>query len=104
MSEHNLTLRRTVIGGDLLKNDYCVWCEERLIGRIKFSEGKTAQVPGWSWFINVPLPIPDWGNGSSETLEGAMAGFRTAWERFYDGLTPERIQHWHEIQDARKGR
>lgn len=103
MPGHDLTLRRTVIAGDRLENNYTVWREERPIGRIKFAEVKTAQEPGWSWMINVPLPIPTWGSGSSDTLEGAMAGFRGAWERFYDRLGPEQIEHWHQIQDARMG-
>jgi hypothetical protein len=102
MPDHNLTLRRTVIGGDRLDNNYTVWLDERPIGRIKFSEGKTAQVPGWAWFITVPLPVPSLFDGSSDTLEGAMAGFREAWERFYAGLTPSDIEHWHQVAGAQR--
>ena len=98
----DLTLRRTVIVGDRLENDYSVWFEGRNVGRIKFAEGKTGQEPGWSWWINVPLPIPTWANGSTDTLEGAMAAFRIAWEEFYGRLTPEAIKHWHETEDAAK--
>ena len=29
MDEHELTLRRTVIGGAALNNDYCVWAQHR---------------------------------------------------------------------------
>jgi len=102
MTDHSLTLRRTEIGGDRLENDYCVWREGRNIGRIKFAEGKTGQQPGWTWMINVPLPIPTWGSGSCDTLEGAMAAFRIAWETFYDGLSPEQIRKWHHTQEAAK--
>ncbi|MGY3496399.1 hypothetical protein [Bradyrhizobium sp. USDA 4502] len=45
-----------------------------------------------------------YANGSAPDLEGAKAALREAWERFYSGLSPKSIEHWHHTQDAAKGR
>jgi hypothetical protein len=37
MPEHQLTLRPTILIGDRLTNDYCVWQEGRCIGRIRLA-------------------------------------------------------------------
>jgi hypothetical protein len=58
MTAHQLSLRPTVIAGDLLANDYCVKCEGRSIGRIRRSDERTGR---WDWAINPPLPVPTWG-------------------------------------------
>jgi hypothetical protein len=34
--------------------------------------------------------------------QGAKVAFRAAWERFYETLTPDDIEHWHHQQDARQ--
>lgn len=101
---NTLTLRRTVIGGDTLKKDYCVMFEGRSIGRIREATERMGHNPGWDWSINPPLPIPPWGVGSAGSLEAAKAAFREAWERFYASLTPDDIAHWHHIQDAAASR
>ncbi len=95
-----LTLRTTVIGGDRLTNDYCVMHDGRSIGRIREATERFGHNPGWDWVINPPLPVPPWGTGSAKTFDEAKATFKKAWERFYAGLTPEKIAHWHHIQDA----
>jgi hypothetical protein len=100
MTEHEFTLRRTVIGGDVLDNDYCVMREGRKIGRIREATERFGFNPSWTWAINSPLPIPTWGNGSALSLEEAKAAFSEAWERFYATLTPHDIEHWHHHQDA----
>ncbi|WP_316205719.1 hypothetical protein [Bradyrhizobium sp. SZCCHNS1012] len=104
MAEHHLTLRPTVIGGDRLEDDFCVYRDGRSIGRIVLAENHVKHVEVWRWHINPPLPIPNWANGSARTREGAQAEFRAAWQRFYASLKPESITHWHAIDDARKGR
>lgn len=63
VSLNELTLRRTVIGGDTLDNDYCVIHEGRRIGRIREATERGGFNPGWSWHIDPPLPIPPWGTG-----------------------------------------
>lgn len=104
MAEHVLSLRRTVIGGDVLDNDYCVIREGRSIGRIHEATERFGFNPGWTWAINPPLPIPPWGSGQAPSLEQAKAELREAWERFYETLTPDDIEHWHHHQDAAAGR
>ncbi len=100
VSLNELTLRRTVIGGDTLDNDYCVIREGRSIGRIREAEERSGFSPGWSWYINPPLPIPPWGTGTAPSLDKAKEAFKEAWGRFYASLTPHDIAHWHHHQDA----
>lgn len=90
MSDLDLRLRATGIGGDRLENDYCVLFNGRPIGRIR--QG-TERVSGWDWVINPPLPIPTWGRGAADDLDAAKTAFREAWDRFYATLTPHEIAH-----------
>jgi len=62
-----LELRPTVIGGDKLNNEFVVVFEGRSIGRIRRAEERYGHNPGWDWAINPPLPIPPWGNGSTDS-------------------------------------
>jgi hypothetical protein len=75
---------------------------EQGVRRIRQAEERYGHNPGCDWAINPPLPIPPWGNGSADSLEHAKAEFRAACERFYAGLAPESIAHWHHHQDAAK--
>ena len=100
MDEHELTLRRTVIGGATINNDYCVFRDGRSIGRIREVTERAGFNPGWTWAVGVPLPIPTWANGFAPSLDEAKAAFKEAWARFYAGLTPHDIAHWHHHQDA----
>jgi hypothetical protein len=97
-----LTLRATVIGNDLLKNDYSVIHEGRSVGRIRLADERVSQGNVWEWHVNPPLPIPPWCNGSQLSFEAAKVAFREAWERFYASLTPDDIAHWHRTEDAAK--
>jgi hypothetical protein len=93
-----LTLRPTIIGGDLLKNDYSVFHEGRPVGRISLEE-RASQGEVWEWHVSPPLPIPPWCNGAQLSFEAAKVAFREAWERFYASLTPDDIAHWHRAED-----
>ncbi|ABE63432.1 hypothetical protein Nham_2652 [Nitrobacter hamburgensis X14] len=94
----DLLLRKTVIGGDTLQNDYCVIHEGRSAGRIRLADVRSWQGPVWTWNVNPPLPIPSWCNGSTDSLEAAKDEFKAAWERFYASLTPE-----HKILAPHRG-
>jgi hypothetical protein len=96
----DLSLRATIIGGDRLEDDFQVIRDGRRIGRIRRAPERVGHNPGWDWTIGVPLPVPAWGHGSAGSLEDAKAAFRQAWEKFYAGLRPEDIAHWHHHQDA----
>jgi hypothetical protein len=86
MAEHQLTLRATVITGDRLADDYCVWHDGRSVGRIRLTIGVGGSLH-WDWAVNPPLPIPSWANGSAASLEEAKQSFRKAWQQFYASLT-----------------
>jgi hypothetical protein len=95
----NLTLRKTVIKGETSPDDYCVTHDGRSVGRIHKTDGVNGSIL-WNWHVSAPpLPIPPWCNGSAESLEGAKSQFESTWERFYAGLSPERIRRWHLIDD-----
>ena len=82
----------TVLTGEKLKDDYCVFHEGWCVGRIMLARERSWQGDAWEWHVNPPLPIPPWCNGSAESLEEAKAEFRAAWERFYASLTPKQIE------------
>jgi hypothetical protein len=63
MAKPALILRPTVIGGDRLKDDYCVHFEGRNVGRIRLAGRES----GWAWCINPPPRIGA-GNGALPLL------------------------------------
>jgi hypothetical protein len=88
-----LLLRPTVLTGEKLKDDYCVFYEGWRVGRIMLARERSWQgVACWDWHINPPLPIPSWGNGTANSLDAAKGELRSAWERFYASLTPKQIE------------
>ena len=87
-----LLLRPTVLTGEKLKDDYCVFHEGRSVGRIMLASDRSWRGVCWDWFINPPLPIPSWGNGTANSLDAAKGELRSAWERFYASLTPKQIE------------
>ncbi|MBR0871391.1 hypothetical protein JQ633_13570 [Bradyrhizobium tropiciagri] len=89
----DLFLRPIVIAGDKLNDDFVVVNGDRHVGRIRLASERKARV--WVYIITVPLPIPAYENGRAHDLEEAKASFRAAWERFYSGLTPDSMEHWH---------
>jgi hypothetical protein len=98
----DLTLRKTVIGGETADGDFTVWHEGRQIGRIRKTDDHVHGTEVHAWGITVPLPMAAWCHGSAATLDAAKDAFRTAWERFYSELTPDEIARWHHTQDARR--
>jgi hypothetical protein len=104
MPDSKLILLATVIGGHRAPNDFCVMHDGGSIGRVrKNTEGSGHDAP-WDWAINAPVAIPAWGHGSAPSLPEARAAFARAWERFYAGLTPDDIEHWHQLRDAAASR
>ena len=92
-----LLLRPTVLTGEKLKDDYCVFYEGQLcVGRIMLARERSWRgVVCWDWYINPPLPIPAWGHGTANSLDAAKAKFRSAWEKFYASLTPKQMEILH---------
>jgi hypothetical protein len=102
MTKHHLTLRPNVVRNTRLVNDYIVRRDLRPVGRIHLANETPNAV--WEWGINLPLPTPWWCMGRVSSLEEAKVAFLQAWTRFYDGLSPELIAHWHEQHDAASAR
>jgi hypothetical protein len=92
-------LRPNVIAGDQMKDDYCVFHKDRLIGRIRRADERSWQDERWEWNVNPLLPTPSWCNGDADSLDEAKSEFKEAWERFYASLTPEQIEGWHRAED-----
>jgi hypothetical protein len=100
-----LLLRPTVIGGDKLTDDYCVFHDGRRIGRIRLAtEREGSQGTVYDWMVNIPIAIPPGCRGTSGSLDEAKKNFKTAWERFLPTLTEDKVKHWHETQDAAEAR
>jgi hypothetical protein len=98
-----LFLHAAFLGHLSSSTDFCVFRDGRWIGRIRIAQG-TPLNPDRRWAINLPLPIPPWGHGPATSLPEAQQAFAAAWERFYAGLTPDDIAHWHQLQDAAASR
>jgi hypothetical protein len=89
-----LALRPTVINGNRYDDNFVVWWRSRQfgrrkVGRIMKGHGMPVGSPAWSYHITVPLPARA-GNGRTESLDLAKAGFRKAFERF-ESETPDRL-------------
>jgi hypothetical protein len=98
----DLSLRKTVIGGETAEGDFVVIHEGREVGRIRKTEDHVHGTEVHAWSITVPLPMAAWCHGSAVSLDAAKDAFRAAWERFYSDLTPAEVARWHHTQDARK--
>jgi hypothetical protein len=97
----DLSLRRTVIGGETTADDYQVIWDELAIGRIY----KSIAVGGggaWSWscfLANVPQPSTH--RGRADSLERAKAQFRAAWTELKSQISYDQIKAARAIQDDR---
>ncbi len=93
----DLTLRRTVIGGETAPNDYVVIWDDLRIGRIF----KTVAVGGgadWSWSCFLPnVPQRSGHRGRAGSLDAAKAAFRTAWTALQSELSYEEIRQARAI-------
>ena len=100
--KHRLSMRRTVIGGTKLKDDYCRIREGYRIGRIRLAtERATALTPAGTERSPSRCRCQPGRVGSAASLESAKIAFREAWTQFYDTLTPDDIAHWHDTISAR---
>jgi hypothetical protein len=98
----NLKLRPTIIGGERGEDDFIVLRQDRPVGRIRRAHERIGHNPGWDWTITIPLPMPAWTHGSSDSFDQAKIAFRSALDRFLSGLTEHDIAHWHHVVCARE--
>ena len=98
-----LTMRRTVIAGRYLDDDFCAFDDRLRVGRILLHP-QTPQGPQWAWHINIDAPIPGWCNGHCLTLEEAKAEFRAAWDNFKPTLGEAKLAALKDWQDTESDR
>ena len=80
------------------KNDYVLRYEQHTVGRIRLAE------TAWKWQITVPMAMPPWAEGSSDTLEEAKKAFALAWGRLLKETSPERLARAWELELAVEAR
>jgi hypothetical protein len=92
-----LMLRKTVIGGETLEDDYTVHFDGLQIGRIFRKIGVGAQEV-WSWNVQ-PIVKPAPGMfGTEDTLDAAKAAFKASWDAFWPTLSEADIAEWRRVQ------
>ncbi|UEM08993.1 hypothetical protein J4G43_030100 [Bradyrhizobium barranii subsp. barranii] len=93
----DLSMRRTVIGGETAPDDYIVTWDRLSIGRIF----KTTAVGGndaWSWSCALPnVPQPSTHRGRAGSLDAAKAAFRAAWTDLESQLSYDQIKEARAI-------
>lgn len=98
----DLSLRRAVIGGETAPDDYQVIWDELAIGRIF----KTVAVGGhdaWSWTAGMSnIPQRPTHRGRADSLNGAKAAFRKAWDEIKADLSYDQIKEAREIQNQKR--
>lgn len=98
----DLTMRRTVIGGETAPDDYEVIWDELTIGRIFRSTG-VGGADTWSWSVSLPnVPQPSAHRGRAGSLDGAKTRFRAAWNHLHARVSYDEIQAAREIQGRRR--
>lgn len=96
MPETDLSLRKTIIGGETAPDDYLVIWDGLPVGRI-FKGGGIGGSVTWSWSAGLPnVPQRSRHRGMAESLPAAKTAFREAWDELRQDLS------YQDIQEARK--
>lgn len=83
-----VALRKTVVGGDALPDDFLVIWDKLPIGRILRQPGIPSDRPNWSWGIILPTrPQLSWMRGICSDLEECQRRFKVAWSAVHRELT-----------------
>lgn len=97
----DLSLRRTIIGGETAPDDYAVIWDGLTIGRIF----KTVAVGGgaaWSWSCSLPnVPQRSKHRGRAGSLDAAKARFRAAWAELQAQVSYAEIRSARAIEADR---
>lgn len=97
----DLSLRRTVMRGETLPDDYQVIWDDLAIGRI-FKSVAVGGRDAWSWscFLgNVPQPSSH--RGREKSLDAAKKSFRVAWTDLQSNLSYDQIREARASQADR---
>lgn len=81
-----------------VKDDYVLRYDGHLIGRIRSAES------AWEWHVTVPMALPKWAQGSSESFEEAKNAFALAWGRLLKQTPPQRLARAWELEQAVEAR
>jgi hypothetical protein len=99
----DLTLRRTVIGGETAPGDYTVIWDDLAIGRI-FKQVGIGGSEAWSWSCFLPnVPQRSGHRGREASLDRAKAEFRAAWTELQSEISYAQIREARAI-DADRSR
>ena len=99
-----LKLRKTVIAGDTLEDDYQVIWDGIPIGRILKQPGVPVGRPNWSWGVIFPhKPQQSYQRGLASDLEECKRRFKVAWSDMRSKLTEKDIEKARtQAEDNRK--
>jgi|APCry1669190731_1035312.scaffolds.fasta_scaffold117472_1 hypothetical protein len=92
-----LTLRKTVIGGDALEDDYTVHFDGLQIGRIFRKHGVNARQV-WSWNVQPDVGFAPGLFGIEDDLDTAKAAFKASWDAFWPTLSEAQVAEWRRMQ------
>jgi hypothetical protein len=81
-----------------VKDDYVVLFEGHAIGRTRRTE------TAWAWHIEIPMAVPDWASGTAGSFEECQRAFASAWLRFLQTHSPDRIARALEFERAAAAR
>lgn len=97
----DLTMLRTVIGGQTAPDDYIVIWDELTIGRI-FRSVSVGGTDGWSWAVILPnVPQRDEHRGGARNLAEAKVRFRKAGDELQTQIGYDQIKEAREMQGRR---
>ena len=81
-----------------VKNDFVLRYEGHPIGRIRLDGN------AWEWQITIPMTMPEWARGSTDSLDGSKRAFAAAWGRLLNETDPDRLERVWELERAVEAR
>ena len=88
-----ITLSASLTWPDV-KNDFVLRYDGHAIGRIRLDESS------WAWQITIPMLMPVWASGTTDSLEESKKAFAAAWGRLLNETSPERLERALELERA----
>ncbi|MBR0855508.1 hypothetical protein [Bradyrhizobium liaoningense] len=100
-----VALRKTVIGGETVLDDYQVIWDGISIGRILRQPGMPSGRPSWSWGIILPIKQQlDWMRGTCSDVAECQRRFKVAWSAVHPRLTDADVEQLRRGVEASKDR
>lgn len=81
-----------------VKNDYVLRYDGHPIGRIRLDQSV------WEWQITIPMEMPAWARGTTDSLDGSKRAFAAAWGRVLSETSPARLERAWELNRAVEAR